>query len=196
MRSVVVSTFLTLDGVMQAPGGAEEDTEGGFRHGGWQMPIFDEEAGRLIDEEWSTIAGFLFGRKTYEIFASYWPHATEDEEIAKILNTLPKYVWSNTLEHVEWNNSHLMRGDLVEEVTRLKEQPGEGILAVIGSSRLAQSLMRHNLVDEYTLWYHPLVLGSGKRLFDDVPRMEMDLVNLRRTPSGIVILQYRTAGKA
>ncbi len=196
MRSVVVSTFLTLDGVMQAPGGAEEDTEGGFRHGGWQMPIFDEEAGRLIDEEWSTIAGFLFGRKTYEIFASYWPHATEDEEIAKILNTLPKYVWSNTLEHVEWNNSHLMRGDLVEEVTRLKEQPGEGILAVIGSSRLAQSLMRHNLVDGYTLWYHPLVLGSGKRLFDDVPRMEMDLVNLRRTPSGIVILQYRTAGTA
>lgn len=196
MRSLVVSTFLTLDGVMQAPGGAEEDTEGGFRHGGWQMPIFDEEAGRLIDEEWSTIAGFLFGRKTYEIFASYWPHATEDEEIAKILNTLPKYVWSNTLEHVEWNNSHLMRGDLVEEVTRLKEQPGEGILAVIGSSRLAQSLMRHNLVDGYTLWYHPLVLGSGKRLFDDVPRMEMDLVNLRRTPSGIVILQYRTAGKA
>ncbi|NLD73800.1 MAG: dihydrofolate reductase, partial [Chloroflexi bacterium] len=162
----------------------------------WQMPIFDEEAGRLIDEEWSTIAGFLFGRKTYEIFAAYWPNATEDEQVAKILNTLPKYVWSNTLEHVEWNNSHLMRGDLVEEVTRLKEQPGEGILAVIGSSRLAQSLMRHNLVDGYTLWYHPLVLGSGKRLFDDVPRMEMDLVNLRRTPSGIVILQYRTAGKA
>lgn len=196
MRSLVVSTFLTLDGVMQAPGGAEEDTEGGFRHGGWQMPIFDEEAGRLIDEEWSTIAGFLFGRKTYEIFAAYWPNAAEDEQVAKILNTLPKYVWSNTLEHVEWNNSHLMRGDLVEEVTRLKEQPGEGILAVIGSSRLAQSLMRHNLVDGYTLWYHPLVLGSGKRLFDDVPRMEMDLVNLRRTPSGIVILQYRTAGKA
>lgn len=196
MRSLVVSTFLTLDGVMQAPGGAEEDTEGGFPHGGWQMPIFDEEAGRLIDEEWSTIAGFLFGRKTYEIFAAYWPNAAEDEQVAKILNTLPKYVWSNTLEHVEWNNSHLMRGDLVEEVTRLKEQPGEGILAVIGSSRLAQSLMRHNLVDGYTLWYHPLVLGSGKRLFDDVPRMEMDLVNLRRTPSGIVILQYRTAGKA
>lgn len=196
MRSLVVSTFLTLDGVMQAPGGAEEDTEGGFPHGGWQIPIFDEEAGRLIDEEWSTIAGFLFGRKTYEIFAAYWPNAAEDEQVAKILNTLPKYVWSNTLEHVEWNNSHLMRGDLVEEVTRLKEQPGEGILAVIGSSRLAQSLMRHNLVDGYTLWYHPLVLGSGKRLFDDVPRMEMDLVNLRRTPSGIVILQYRTAGKA
>src|SRR5690554_1809892 len=104
---------------MQAPGGAEEDTEGGFPHGGWQMPIFDEEAGRLIDEEWSTIAGFLFGRKTYEIFAAYWPNATEDEQVAKILNTLPKYVWSNTLEHVEWNNSHLMRGDLVEEVTRL-----------------------------------------------------------------------------
>jgi len=195
VRSLVVSTFLTLDGVMQAPGGAEEDTEGGFRHGGWQMPIFDEEAGRLIDEEWSTIAGFLFGRKTYEIFASYWPHATEDEEIAKILNTLPKYVWSNTLEHVEWNNSHLMRGDLVEEVTRLKEQPGEGILAVIGSSRLAQSLMRHNLVDGYTLWYHPLVLGSGKRLFEDVPRMDLALTDVRRTPKGVVVLRYKAAGR-
>ena len=195
MRSLVVSTFLTLDGVMQAPGGAEEDTEGGFRHGGWQMPLFDEEFGRLIDEEYGTIAGFLFGRKTYELFAAYWPSATEDLEIAKILNTLPKYVWSRTLERAEWHNSHLMRGDLVEEVTRLKEQPGEGILAVVGSGRFAQSLMRHNLVDGYTLWVHPLVLGSGKRLFDDVPRLDLQLTDVRRTPKGVVVLRYKAAGR-
>ena len=191
MRPVVVSTFVTLDGVMQAPGGGEEDTEGGFPHGGWQMPLFDEEFGRLVDEEYGTIAGFLFGRKTYEIFADYWPNATEDLEIAKILNTLPKYVWSRTLERAEWHNSHLMRGDLVEEVTRLKEQPGEGILAVVGSGRFAQSLMRHNLVDGYTLWVHPLVLGSGKRLFEDVPRMDLALTDVRRTPKGVVVLRYR-----
>ena len=196
MRPVVVSTFLTLDGVMQAPGGAEEDTEGGFRHGGWQGPHFDEAAGRIIDAEIATVDALLLGRKTYEIFAAYWPHAPQDDPVARKLNSVPKYVWSRTLDRVEWHNSTLVRGDLVEEVTRLKEQPGTGILSVTGSGRLAQSLMQHGLVDEYSLWFHPLVLGSGKRLFDEVPRMEMELVDLQRTPSGIVILRYRPAGKA
>ena len=159
MRPVVVSTFLTLDGVMQAPGGAEEDTEGGFRHGGWQMPLFDEEFGRLIDEEYGTIAGFLFGRKTYELFAAYWPNATEDLEIAKILNTLPKYVWSRTLERAEWHNSHLMRGDLVEEVTRLRASregswPSSGAAASPSPSCATTCGRVHPVV-------HPLVLGAA-----------------------------------
>lgn len=196
MRPLVISMFMTLDGVMQAPGGPEEDTEGGFPYGGWQGRHFDEEAGHIVDEQMATVDAVLLGRKTYEIFAAYWPHAPQEDPVARTLNSVPKYVWSNTLQRVEWHNSHLIRGDLVEEVTRLKEQPGKGVLSITGSSKLAQSLMRHGLVDEYSLWFHPVVLGTGKRLFEDVPRMEMELVDMRRTPTGIVILRYRPAAAA
>jgi dihydrofolate reductase len=192
MKKLVVGTFLTLDGVMQAPGDPQEDTEGGFEPGGWQMPYNDDDAGRFIGEEIAAADALLLGRVTYQIFAAYWPNAPEDDPIAQRLNTMPKYVWSRTLDRVEWNNSTLMKGDLVDEVTKLKQQPGSGVLWVIGSGKLAQSLMKHDLVDEYILWIHPLVLGSGKRLFEGgVGPLHLKLVGIRTTGSGIVILTYQ-----
>lgn len=194
MKKLVVGTFLTLDGVMQAPGGPEEDTEGGFTHGGWQMPYLDAAAGKIIGEQIAATDALLLGRITYEIFAAYWPNAPKDELIAKTLNSIPKYVWSRTLDKVEWNNSTLIKGDMDEEVNRLKRQPGSGILSVIGSGRLAQSLMQHGLVDEFVLWIHPLVLGSGKRLFvDGIIPLNLKLVDTKRTGSGIVVLTYEPA---
>jgi dihydrofolate reductase len=192
MKKLVVGTFLTLDGVMQAPGDPQEDTEGGFEPGGWQMPYNDDDAGRFIGEEIAAADALLLGRVTYQIFAAYWPSAPEDDPIAQRLNTMPKYVWSRTLDRVEWNNSTLIKGDLVDEVTKLKQQPGSGVLWVIGSGKLAQSLMKHNLVDEYSLWIHPLVLGSGKRLFEGgVGPFHLKLVDIQTTGSGIVILTYQ-----
>lgn len=189
---LVVGTFLTLDGVMQAPGGAQEDTEGGFQHGGWQMPIFDEDAGRIIGGSIAATEALLLGRKTYQIFAGYWPTAPEDDPIAKKLNSVPKYVASTTLKKVEWKNSTLLKGDLVEEVRKLKQQPGSGFISVTGSGKLAQWLMKQGLVDEYSIWIHPLVLGSGKRLFEGgIPPVDLKLINIERTGSGIVILTYQ-----
>jgi dihydrofolate reductase len=196
MKKLVVGTFLTLDGVMQAPGDSQEDVEGGFEYGGWQMPLFDDDAGKIISEQIAATDALLLGRLTYQIFAGYWPNAPADDPIAQKLNTMPKYVWSTTLARVGWNNSTLVKGDLVEEVTRLKRQPGPGILSVIGSGKLAQSLMRHDLVDEYILWIHPLVLGSGKRLFEGgVGPLYLELVDTQTTGSGIVILTYQPAEK-
>jgi dihydrofolate reductase len=196
MKKLVVGTFLTLDGVMQAPGDSQEDAEGGFEHGGWQMPLFDDDAGRIISEQIAATDALLLGRVTYRIFAAYWPNAPEDDPIAKRFNSIPKYVWSTTLDRVKWNNSRLMKGDLVEEVTKLKQQPGSGVLSVTGSGKLAQSLMRHNLVDEYILWIHPLVLGSGKRLFEGgVGPLRLKLIGTQTTGSGIVILTYRPVAK-
>ena len=192
MKKLVVGTFLTLDGVMQAPGDSQEDIEGGFEYGGWQMPLFDDDAGRIISEQIAATDALLLGRVTYQIFAAYWPNAPEDDPFAQRLNTMPKYVWSKTLGRVEWNNSTLINGDLVEEVTKLKQQPGSGILSVIGSGKLAQSLMKHGLVDEYILWIHPLVLGSGKRLFEGgVGPLHLKWVETQTTGSGIVVLTYR-----
>jgi dihydrofolate reductase len=196
MKKLVVGTFLTLDGVMQAPGDPQEDTEGGFKHGGWQWPYFDADAERIIGEQIAATDALLLGRVTYQIFAAYWPNAPEDDPIAKRLNTIPKYVWSTTLDRVEWNNSTLMKGDIEEEVARLKQQPGSGIFSVTGSGKLAQTLMQHDLVDEYSLWIHPVVLGSGKRLFPEgIDPIKLKLVDTKTTGSGIVILTYRPAEK-
>jgi len=193
MKKLVVGTFLTLDGVMQAPGDSKEDTEGGFRHGGWQMPLFDDDAGKFISEQIAATDALLLGRMTYQIFAAYWPNAPADDPIARKLNSVPKYVVSTTLKKVEWNNSTLISRNLAEEVAKLKQQPGSGTLTVTGSGKLAQSLMRLNLVDEYELWIHPIVLGSGKRLFaDGISPLNLKLVNTRKTGSGIVILNYRS----
>jgi dihydrofolate reductase len=194
MKKLVVGTFLTLDGVMQAPGDSQEDIEGGFEYGGWQMPLVGDDAGRIISEQIAATDALLLGRVTYRIFAAYWPDAPADDPIAQKLNSIPKYVWSTTLDRVEWNNSTLVKGDLVEEVTKLKEQPGSGVLSVIGSGKLAQSLMKHDLVDEYILWIHPLVLGSGKRLFEGgVGPVHLKLVETQTTGSGIVVLTYQPA---
>jgi dihydrofolate reductase len=189
MKKLVVGTFLTLDGIMQAPGGSEEDTESGFKHGGWQMPLFDDDAGKIIDGQIASTDALLLGRVTYQIFASYWPTAPADDPVARKLNSMPKYVASTTLKNVEWANSTLIKGNLVEEVNKLKQQPGSGILSVIGSGKLAQSLMQHDLVDDYVLLFHPIVLGTGKRLFEGgVPAFDLKLVDTQTTGSGIVIL--------
>ncbi len=195
VSKLVVNTFLTLDGVMQAPGDPQEDTEGGFTHGGWQMPYFDADAGEIIDEHIAATEALLLGRKTYQIFAAYWPTAPTDDTIAKKFNSIPKYVVSTTLGKAEWNNSTLIKRNVAEEVAKLKKRPGSGILSVTGSGKLAQTLMNHDLVDEYELWIHPLVLGSGKRLFEDgIVPSNLKLVNARTTGSGISILTYQPNG--
>ena len=195
MRTLVVGTFLTLDGVMQAPGGPDEDRDGGFRHGGWLVPYFDETFGAIMTE-WTTRAGaFLLGRKTYEIFAGSWPRSTDPaDEIATALNSRPKFVASRTLDEVTWNNSHLLRGDVAEEVARLKAGDG-GEIQVHGSGELLQTLLARDLVDTLRLWTFPVVLGTGKRLFGEgtIPAA-FRLVDTQLTPAGAVLHVYDRAG--
>lgn len=193
MRMLRVIEFLSLDGVMQAPGDPDEDTEGGFQHGGWQRPYFDDVLGATAAEGMAATDAYLFGRKTYEKMAAYWPTAPADDPYARHLNSTPKYVASRTLLDVEWENSTLIKGDVAEEVAKLKEQPGKNI-AVLGSGDLVQTLIRHDLVDEYFLAVFPIVLGSGKRLFReaDQPR-KLTLVDSKATSTGGVLLTYRPA---
>jgi dihydrofolate reductase len=165
MPKIVVNAFLTLDGVMQAPGGPDEDREGGFLHGGWQAPYVDAVMGRLVTEGFADADGFLLGRKTYDIFANYWPKVTDPENpIATALNSRPKYVLSRSLERVTWNNSSLIKGDAVAAVRQLRQQPGRA-LHTWGSTDALQTLLKNGLIDEYRLFIFPVVLGAGKRLF-------------------------------
>lgn len=197
MRKLIVNEFLSLDGVMQAPGAPDEDRSGGFEHGGWQLAYFDDISGKTVVEGMSEAGGFLFGRKTYETFAAYWPTAPEEEQVvAEPLNHLPKFVASRTLrEPLEWNNSTLLAGDLIEAVNTLKQQPGKD-LTVIGSGDLVQTLIAHDLVDEFRLMIHPVVLGSGTRLFrSEGPKRPMTLVDSITTTTGVVIATYRPAEK-
>jgi dihydrofolate reductase len=193
MRMLRVIEFLSRDGVMQAPGAPEEDTEGGFRHGGWQRPYFDDVLGATAAEGMAATDSYLFGRKTYEQMAAYWPTAPEDDPYAQHLNRTPKYVASRTLQEVGWQNSTLLKGDVAEEVAKLKQQPG-GNIAVLGSGNLVQTLIEHDLIDEYFLAVFPIVLGSGKRLFRDAdqPRT-LRLVDSKPTSTGGVLLTYRPA---
>lgn len=192
MRKVVVGTFLTLEGVMQAPGGPQEDTEGGFTHGGWQLPYFDDDSGEIMSKSMAETEALLLGRKTYQIFAAYWPTASADDPFGQKFNSIPKYVVSTTLDKAEWNNSTLIKKNVAEEVAKLKQQPGSGIISVTGSGRLAQTLMKHNLIDEYVLWINPIVLGSGKRLFENgVAPGNLRLVDHKRTGSGVLVLTYQ-----
>jgi dihydrofolate reductase len=188
-----VIEFLSLDGVIQAPGAPEEDTEGGFRHGGWQRPYFDEVLGAAAAEGMAATDSYLFGRKTYEKMAAYWPTAPADDPYARHLNGTPKYVASRTLEAVEWQNSTLLKGEVAKEVAKLKEQPGQNI-AVLGSGDLVQTLIRDDLVDEYWLVVFPIVLGSGKRLFREADQaVKLRLVDSKATGTGGVMLTYRPA---
>ena len=195
MRKLVVGTFVTLDGVMQAPGGPTEDLDGGFRHGGWLVPYFEEKFVESMTE-WTKRAGaFLLGRKTYEIFAASWPKSTDPaDEIAMVLNTRPKYVASRTLEKVNWNNSRLLKGDVPEEITKLKLQEGSEI-QVHGSSDLLQTLLKHNLIDTLRIWQFPVVVGAGKRLFGEgtIPG-SFRLVDTQQTTTGAVLHVYERAG--
>jgi dihydrofolate reductase len=193
---LILTTFLSLDGVMQAPGGPDEDRSGGFQHGGWLVPYADPDMGRMIDETFAATDAFLLGRKTYEIFAAHWPRVTDPADpIATALNRLPKYVVSRTLEKAEWNNSTVIRGDIAKQVAELKRRH-EGEILIQGSSELIQTLLANDLVDEYRLLVFPVVLGSGKRLFGSgaVPAA-LALVDTKATSTGIVINTYRPAGK-
>ena len=193
---LVVTTFLTLDGVMQAPGGPDEDRDGGFEHGGWLVPYFDDALGERMGEWFTPASAFLLGRRTYDIFAAYWPdHAEDGDPVSTGLNTLPKYVATTTLEKADWAGTTLLEGDVVEEVRRLKEQPGRE-LQVHGSGNLAQTLIANDLVDEYRLTVFPVVLGTGKRLFGDgaVPA-GLRLVDSMTTKTGVTALTYESAGK-
>ncbi len=196
MRKLVAGTFLTLDGVMQAPGGPDEDRDGGFPHGGWLVPFFDD---RLVEvmTEWATRAGaFLLGRRTYEIFAASWPNSTDPaDEIATALNTRPKLVASRTLDRVDWSNSSLLGGDVAGEVARLKAEDG-GEIQVHGSGDLLQTLLRHDLVDTLRIWQFPVVLGTGKRLFGEgtIPR-SFRLVDTQVSTAGAVLHVYERVGE-
>jgi len=191
---LVIGTFLTLDGVMQAPGGPEEDRSGGFPHGGWLVPHFDEKMGQIMAEWMQKAGGFLLGRKTYEIFAVHWPHVTGDP-IAEQLNNSPKYVASRTLDRVDWKHSNLIRGDLAEAVKRLKGEPG-GELQVHGSGNLIQTLLKHSLVDEFRLWTFPILLGTGKRLFaEGTAPTGLTLVETQMSTTGVILQVYRDDGK-
>ena len=192
---LTLHTFLTLDGVMQAPGGPDEDREGGFEHGGWSFPYGDDDFGATMVAWFAHSSAFLLGRKTYQIFNSYWPNHTDpDDPIASKLNALPKYVASNTLDSVDWHNASLLRGDLATEVAKLKAQPGDE-LQVHGSGDLAHSLIENDLVDEYRLLYFPVHLGSGKKLFrDGATAAALRLTDTKTTGSGVVIATYEPAG--
>jgi dihydrofolate reductase len=193
MRMLRVIEFLSLDGVMQAPGSPDEDTEGGFRHGGWQRPYFDDVLGASAAEGMAATDTYLFGRKTYEAMAAYWPTVSADDPFARSLNGTPKCVASKTLRSVEWQNSTLIKGDVVERVGKLKEQRGRNI-AVLGSGELVRTLIEHDLVDEYFLAVFPVVLGSGKRLFHEPDQItKLSLVDSKATSTGAVLLTYSPA---
>lgn len=194
---LTLHTFLTLDGVLQAPGGPEEDPAGGFAYGGWSVPYGDQDFGVAMTGWFEHATAFLLGRKTYQIFAGHWPRVTDPADpIASKLNALPKYVVSATLPSVDWNNAQLLGGDVVSEVAKLKERPGDE-LQVHGSGQLAQTLIEHDLVDEYRLLYFPVHLGSGQKLFRDGARAAaLRLVQSSVTSTGVLIASYLPDGPA
>ena len=196
MRKLIVSEFITLDGVLQSPGYPDEDPSGGFEAGGWQQRYFDDVLGRAAIEGLAASGGLLLGRRTYEIFAGFWPTAPADDPLAKIINGLPKYVVSTTLqEPLPWANSQVLRGDVAQAVGELKGQDG-GDLRVLGSGELVQTLMEQDLVDVYALMIHPLVVGGGKRLFrDGNPGTSLRLVESTTTSTGVLIVCYVPADR-
>jgi dihydrofolate reductase len=193
MRKIVASTFLSLDGVMQAPGGPDEDPSGGFKFGGWVFPYSDEVTGGYIGKLFDQPFELLLGRTTYDIFAAYWPYAGEDHPIAKPFNSTTKYVATSSREPLSWQNSVALH-DVPADLARLKQQDGP-MLLIQGSSVLIQSLLKHGLIDEITLLIFPIVLGVGKRLFDeDSLPAAFELVDSKVSSTGVVIASYRRAG--
>ena len=190
MRKVIVSEYVTLDGIMEDPGGGE-----GTEHGGWSFQFWSEEAAKFKFDELFASDALLLGRVTYQGFAKAWPSMTDEQGFADRMNSLPKFVVSTTLEKLEWNNSRLIKENIAEEVSKLKQQPGQDIL-VAGSVELVHTLMQHDLIDEYRIMVHPVVVGSGKRLFkDETDTKVLKLVDTKTFSSGIVVLSYQPAGK-
>jgi dihydrofolate reductase len=194
MRRLVVQTFLTLDGVMQAPGGPGEDDDGGFAYGGWSVNYWDDQMGQVMNELTSRPFAMVLGRRTYDIMAGYWPGAPA-ETGAKVFNDAPKYVASRGRPTLEWSNSVLVEGDAAEGITALKREDGPE-LQVHGSANLIQTLLRHDLVDQFRLWVFPVVVGSGKRLFADgtVPA-GLRLLDSKVSTTGVVMGTYERAGE-
>jgi dihydrofolate reductase len=193
---LTVTTFLSVDGVYQGPGGPDEDRRDGFDRGGWLVPHFDEATGQFMDEVFREVDAFLLGRRTYEIFAASWPNATDpNDRVAKSLNTLPKYVASTTLEDPQWANSTVLKGDLASAVQELKERDGRE-LQVHGSGKLVQFLLANDLVDRLNLLVFPVIVGAGRRLFPDSGiATGLALEESRTTPSGVAISVYRPSGR-
>lgn len=193
MGKLVVDMFTTLDGVVQAPGGPSEDTAGGFKHGGWQGPFVDDESGAEMVKRFPKFDALLLGRKTYDIFAGYWPKQPKNA-FSEQLNTVTKYVASRKLKKVAWKNSKLIEGDVAQAIPKMKKKHQE--VRVIGSANLVQTLLKHDLVDKFNLWLYPVVLGSGKRLFAEgtVPA-RFKLVDSKSFPGGAVLLVYERNGK-
>jgi dihydrofolate reductase len=192
MRKIIVLSFISLDGVMQAPGGLEEDPSGSFAYGGWTVPYFDEFSGQEMGEQMSQPADLLLGRKTFEIFASYWPYHTEEWPQ---INEITKYVASQTLTHHEWANTVFLNGEVAAELSQLKQGNGPD-LQVHGSSQLIQTLLAHDLIDELWLKIFPLTLGVGKRLFGQgVIPAAFNLASTKASPSGVILANYQRAGE-
>jgi dihydrofolate reductase len=194
MRKLIVNTFMTLDGVMQAPGGPPEDPTGGFDYGGWSVNYWDDIMGQTMGEYMAEPSDLLLGRKTYEIFAAHWPYSSE-EPAASQLNNSKKYVASNNLSNVDWKNSTLLKGDVVQEIKKLKAQDGP-YLSVQGSSNFIQTLLNHSLVDEFRIWIFPVVIGKGKRLFGQgtVPS-GLKLIDSKTSSTGVIMARYAPSGK-
>ncbi|MCF8469142.1 MAG: dihydrofolate reductase family protein [Sneathiella sp.] len=192
MRKIIVLSFITLDGIMQAPGGPTEDTSGGFRFGGWTVPYFDAFSGEIMAEQMGRPFDLLLGRKTFEIFAGYWPD--HDNDIGRPINSATKYVASNTVESHSWNKSVFMKGDVAGQIRTLKE--GEGPeLQVYGSGDFIQTLLANDLVDEFWLKIFPVTLGGGKRLFaEGAMPQAFKLTESKTSPSGVIFANYTRAG--
>jgi dihydrofolate reductase len=195
MRKLMVTTFVSLDGVMQAPGGSDEDRDGGFEHGGWAVPHFDQRMIQLMTTLTSRAGALLIGRKTYDIFAATWPPAEADDPIGAKMNSMPKYVASRTLDIALWQNSTLLTGDVTEAVSRLKQGDG-GEIQVHGSGELIQTLVEHDLVDEFHLLVFPVLIGSGKRLFakGTIPS-RLKLLDTATSSTGVLASTYARDGK-
>ncbi len=188
--------MLTLDGVYQGPGGAEEDRRGGFDRGGWVAPHFDEETGRFVTSVFELADALLLGRRTWEIFEAYWPHHDEGDPVSHGINVLPKYVPSTTLKDPTWQNTHVLAGDVETAVREIKAKPGRE-LQVHGSGHLLRWLLEHDLVDELILQLYPVVVGDGLRLFPERGQTHsLELVETTSTPSGVMVQTYRPAGRA
>ncbi|MFC9701583.1 dihydrofolate reductase family protein [Streptomyces sp. NPDC056943] len=196
MATLSLTQFLTLDGVHQAPGGPQEDPSGGFEHGGWSVPFGDEDFGQFMDDVFTRPTAFLLGRRTYDIFAGYWPKQTDpDNPVASKLNALPKYVATTTLESADWAGTTLLRGDVVKEVADLKESL-DGEIQMHGSGGLARTLLDHDLIDTLRLLVFPVILGSGRRLFSDGVRpTAFRQTDVRTTGSGVTLLTYELGGR-
>lgn len=191
MRKIIVAEFITLDGVIQAPGGADEDTDGGFEHGGWTHPYWHDDIGQHFFEAMMQADAILLGRKTWQIHGAAFEPMPEGDPFGDVMNVMQKYVISTTLKSADgWRNSTLISRDVVEEVRRLKEQPGKNIV-MDGSSVLVHSLAENNLIDEYSLHVYPIVLGSGKRLFPEGKRIDMKLIESKVLPTGVVLQRYQ-----